>query len=480
MRIKGEKIFTLFCLAGAFCLNACSDQEPDYPNGQLPEEPVQTFTVAVESRGEKSPSGEVTDPLTKGGRPLFSMTPKQTIDRVDVLLLHMGEEATVVYRKTIKQWSDTDNIASTSYSDGTVRGREAVITLRGDELLEEGESYLAYGVGYHTGTYNGYEPFKGISTGDRLRSTEVVTLGKDEYVEEIFAGAQTFVVESGKIVAHSLSPEEGDKAIVRLRRQVGGTFGYFTRIPVSATLNGTSYPARSLRLVTPFENQSILFGGFRSQEDPNNFNAEKVVNGMTPRTDHDACLYGATEKNAFIVYEITLADWFPGGEDGMPLDINGDGYLDAEDTNWVLDAGTEEQGAIRLAPGSVFGNDYLIPVAMSQANIAAGIPTFQLQLLGENERILKHWNVVIRQEEELARTRTLVTLDQQGLSVVTTETNPETPLSYSIARNNLFTIGTRNGDQAYGEDTPIDLSTDEILVMDVNPEWEALGAIIFH
>lgn len=47
-------------------------------------------------------------------------------------------------------------------------------------------------------------------------------------------------------------------------------------------------------------------------------------------------------------------------------------------------------------------------------------------------------------------------------------------------RNNLYTLGEKNSSQTYGEDSPIRLADEEVLVMDVNPEWQAFDAIIFN
>ena len=132
-----------------------------------------------------------------------------------------------------------------------------------------------------------------------------------------------------------------------------------------------------------------------------------------------------------------------------------------------------------LAAGAVLGDSYLVAAAVNQEEINQGMPTFQLQLLGVDNRILKAWTPLVRQREELARMRTIVTL-VDGRTVVTTESNPESFITFSIARNNLFTLGEKNNDQIYGQDVPLDLSNEKELVMDVNPEWEALEAILIN
>lgn len=177
--------------------------------------------------------------------------------------------------------------------------------------------------------------------------------------------------------------------------------------------------------------------------------------------------------------EIELGKWFPGGENGMPLDANADGFLDREDSNWKINEELEEAGIIKVLQGSVFNSCYWVPISITQEEADAGIPTFQLQLVGQNDDILRYWNIEVRQAEEFSETRTIVLPGKSGVPEVITEENPATPVTYNIARNNLYSMGGKDHDQTYGEDEPIDLSTKEILVIDVNPDWKELNTIYF-
>jgi len=447
---------------------SCGDDSLPNP-GDKEEEQTQTFRFRIENVGESS----VHTKSDREGRPLFSMSPKQTIDRVDILILRNDLSSEVVYRRTIEGWSDTDNRLCSAYIDGNKWGREAVITLSDDERLEDGASYIVYGIGYHTGSYGDYEAFKDVVVGDKFLETETATIPLNGYAEEIFAGADIVHVRDGQLWTRPSVEADLEAAKIVARRQVGGTFGYFTKIP--AVVNGER--VKTLRLVATKRNRSIIFGGFRSMEDPENFNQEKVINGMEPRTDFDARLLGSTVNDAFVVYEVDLSKWFPGDEADLPYDSNGDGLLDEADENWQINPDLATEGAIKLAAGSVFGDSYLVAAAVDQEEINRGMPTFQLQLLDVDNRILKAWTPLVRQEEELARMRTIVTL-VDGRTVITTESNPESLMTFSIARNNLFTLGEKNNDQIYGQDVPLDLSNEKELVMDVNPEWEALEAIL--
>ena len=463
----------LFLFASFFLFISCEKKEISQEKNPI-ETPAQTFIIKVESVGEVSSHTTTTKSQS---RPIYSFSPEQTIDRVDVIIIERALTAKIVYKGTFNNWSDTENKVSVPYVKGEKRGRQTEVILGGDNMLEEGVEYIAYGVGYHTGTYGGYEPFKGLSLGDKFPNTEMVTVPDGYKVAEIFAGAQSFYVEDGKIIANPEDEEISEIPAIRLRRQVAGLMGYYTRIP--AVIGGKA--VRAIRLVTPKVNKSIIFGGFRSLYDPNDFSKLKVINGFNPRTDYDTRYYGSETNDAFIVAnDIELGKWFPGGENGMPLDANGDGFLDGDDTNWKINEELEEAGIIRVLQGSVFNSCYWVPMGITQEEADAGIPTFQLQLVGQNDEILKYWNIEVRQAEEFTDTRTLVLPGESGVPEVITEENPSTPITFNIARNNLYSMGAKNHEQSYGEDEPIDLSMGEDLVIDVNPDWKELETIYFN
>ena len=48
------------------------------------------------------------------------------------------ESAEVVYHTTLEGWNDTQNIVSRPYDDGSMQGRKAVVTLKEENLLEDG------------------------------------------------------------------------------------------------------------------------------------------------------------------------------------------------------------------------------------------------------------------------------------------------------------------------------------------------------
>lgn len=474
-RIMKEYLLEAAALAvWLITLAGCSGSEVIQEEGSGQQESVtQQFTVVVESVGELFSQAD-------SRRPISSVDPEQSFDKLSLIITRYESPAEVVYMKTLDGWSDTHNRVSVPWSQGDSRGRKAVVTLTGDECLENGRDYLVYAVGYQSGTYGGYEAFAGVKPGDNFFRTEIADVPEGGMAEEIFAGAESFHVHDGKIYPVASSEAEEEEAVVVLRRQVAGTFGYFTRIP--AQYAGESVAA--MQLVTTRKNRTVIFGGFRGVDDEENFRKENVINGMNPRTDYNAALAGSTMNDAFVVYRINLANWFPGNtsNSALPLDQNGDGYLDAEDTNWQIDTDRYPDSSISLPAGTVFNDSFLVSVAMTEADIAAGLPTFQMQLLSANGKILKHWDVLLRDSEEEEQTvRTMVSLPDgnNGRAVVTVEDNPETEYCYSVVRNRLYTMGVKSQGQSYGEDEPIDMSQVDDLVLDSRHEWNAVNIIFF-
>ena len=477
------KLYRLIYMAGIvlMLLSACGDSLPYDTEGQNEKPLQQTFTVAVESVGELFEGGEGVNPATVASRrPISSVTPTQTFDKLSILIVEYQSPAKVVYKKTIENWSNLDNKVSYPWSTEDGQGRYVTITLTGSECLKEGKNYMAYIIGYQSGTYGSYEPFKGVEVGDYYNQTETVTVPNGGYAEEVFAGAEIFWVEDGVILSKLSGEAEVRHGLMVARRQVAGTFGYFTRVPVLVNGNAVA----KLRLVATKSNRTVIFGGFRSVDDAFDFHKDNVINGMNPRMDYDCALAGSAVNNAFSVYEVDLCKWFPGNTENvqLPLDMNGDGYLDSADTNWQTDEEAYPKGTISLPRGTVFGDSFCVSVVMNQEDVEAGIPTFQMQMLDVNGKIIKYWDVLLRNYETAGEDRTLVSLPdgEDGRTLITKLDNIDTETCFSIVRNRLYTMGEKNQSQNYDEDEPIDLSTAGVLVLDARHEWQIMNSIIFN
>lgn len=440
-----------------------------------PEDRSQVFTIAVESVGELFSASD-----TETRSPITSVKPTQTFDMLSFIIIRNESPARVVYKQTIHNWSSPDNLSSIPWNNEKSQGRYTRIRLDGDRCLEEGVEYMIYAIGYQSGSFGGYVPFRDIKEGDTYRQTEVADIPSGWNADEIFAGADIFYVKDRHIVSGTSIEEGLEDGIVILRRQVAGTFGFFTDIPAEAD----GKPVYSLRLVATKENSSIIFGGFRSIEDGQSFNKENVVNGMNPRTDFDARLSGSESNDAFTVYEIELAKWFPGNTENpeLPLDMNGDGILGNGDKNWRTDSQTYPDGTIYLPEGSIFGDSYLVAFEMTAEDTEKGMPTFQLQLTGTDGTILRYWDVHLRDTEDTGDSRSVVTLPdgESGRTSVHLSENKDTENCFSVVRNRLYTIGEKTYGQEYGESYPVALDPAGSIVLDARHEWKIANTVIFR
>lgn len=463
-----------------FLLTSCSSDDSEDSSSLEEQAKEQTFTVVVESVGELFSGGEGVNPTAFTRGQISSVAPTQTFDKLTVMMVEYASPAKVVYKKTIDNWSNPNNKASVPWSTENGQGRYATITLTDEECLDEGKRYMAYAVGYHAGSYGGFEPFHDVKVGDNYYRTETATVSDGFMPEEVFAGAEIFFVKDGVVLSQRSTEAEVEHGLMVARRQVAGTFGYFTRIPV----NIDGHNVAKLRLVSSKKNKTVIFGGFRSVDDPIFFDKNNVVNGMDPATDFDCSLAGSTQMDAFKIYEINLSKWFPGNETNadLPLDMNGDGYLDSADLNWQTDNETYSKGTISLAKGTVFGDSFIVPLAISQKDVDAAIPTFQMQILDENCNIIKYWDVMLRNYASDGESRTQVTLPdgEDGRTEIIELDNIDTRTCFGVARNRLYTMGEKSHSQSYGEDEPIDLSTADVLILDTRHEWQIMNSIIFQ
>ena len=150
--------------------------------------------------------------------------------------------------------------------------------------------------------------------------------------------------------------------------------------------------------------------------------------------------------------------------------------------NWQTDEEAYPKGTISLPRGTVFGDSFCVSVVMNQEDVEAGIPTFQMQMLDVNGKIIKYWDVLLRNYETAGEDRTLVSLPdgEDGRTLITKLDNIDTETCFSIVRNRLYTMDEKNQSQNYDEDEPIDLSTAGVLVLDARHEWQIMNSIIFN
>lgn len=470
-------------------------------------EPEQTITLAVANSGDNFLA-------TRSARSLYSSEAAQNIEKVKVVIYRLGDlptgvttnadltEAvmsgftpygtqTIVAQKLFSDWMN--NGVSNAYSDRSYgNGRQASWTLStADQITTEGV-YMAYAVGYNDSEYAAYTSFDALAKENTFSfplSVAQNTVPGTEVapkVYEVFAGSAPFVVTKKAVVEGGSEYSYQFNVSLTLHRQVAGTIGYFTNIPVKGNADHADKVGAKLRLVASGRSASAAFAAFNSEytgaPGTTTDNVKYVVNGYgaaAKATADVAKFYGSTTSDAYTVYEVALSDWFKGTTGTtVGMDINNDGMLNEGDVEssgtatWVnpYDASNTKPG---VKKGTVLGSSFLFPFAMDSSK-----PTFQLQLLDATGEIIRYWNIRLQTststDSQINQEASLV--DANG--TVTTNTVKENYVNYSILRNHLYNIGTRNAGDGGGTDTGTDDKAqplnNETLILRVNDNWEMI------
>lgn len=406
-------------------LSACNEKE-DAP---VYNDDAQVFTVTVSNNDGKD---------TRAGRPLYSEAPAQKIDMVHFFIINT-ETNKVVYEKDIPNWMSDQSVITVGDD-----ARQTTIELKGDDKLAVG-TYKAYAVGYTSeeSVYTYAPDFTTLEKESEWISAVTATTSGD--AEEIFAGT----TEDNQNIVITSAGETFTKTIV-LKRQVAGTYGYFTNIPAKGP---KGEEAKTLRLVAAAKNTQVVLDGF---------DKTNAVNGKTSAAEESNVMFYDGKTKGFVVYSINLDSWFTGG------DTNSDDVLNESDT-WA--AGITESG-VTFKKGSVFAGKFVVPFSA----VASASNSLQLQLLDATGNILRYWNV------NLAAAQEDVINITAGEPAAADELSTS---SYSVLRNHLYTLGMRkagdNGgtdDPEGDEDNPEDLNKGQQLVIKVSGEWEAITGMV--
>lgn len=405
-------------------LSACNEKE-DAP---VYNDDAQVFTVTVSNNDGKD---------TRAGRPLYSEAAAQNIDMVHFFIINT-ETNKVVYEKDIPNWMSDQSVITVGDA------RQTTIELKGEDKLAAG-TYKAYAVGYTSeGSVYTYDPdFTTLEKESDWISAVTATTSGD--AEEIFAGT----TEDNQNIVITSAGETFTKTIV-LKRQVAGTYGYFTNIPAKGPKGEV---AKTLRLVAAAKNTQVVLDGFDKRN---------AVNGKTSAADESGVFFNDGTTKGFVVYSINLDSWFTAG------DYNEDGLLNADDT-WT--AGITESG-VTFKDGSVFGGKFLVPFSA----VESASNSLQLQLLDQGGNILRYWNV------NLAAAQEDVIDITAGEPAAADELSTS---SYSVLRNHLYTLGMRKAGDNGGdddpdgdEDNPEDLNKGQQLVIKVSGAWENITGMV--
>ncbi len=506
---------TASLLTAAVALASCSSEE-DFSYTKSVIESAQNVTLAVANTGDNFAT-------TRGtARPLYSSAAAQNIEKVKVVIYKLGDRGqittnedaaknigtftqygtqTIVAQKVFSPWMK--NGVSNAYSDQTTgNGRVASWTLSStDQITSEGV-YMAYAVGYNEGEYSALGETAAFNTITKASNPNSFTFpltvaqntkGEQEVapkVCEIFAGSAPFVVTEKTVSENGQDTKYFEFNVsLTLHRQVAGTIGYFTNIPVKGNADHAEAVGEKLRLVASYRSDNMVFAAFNSaytgsEGKPTTANVGYVVNGYDDNgktQTADAMFYGSSKNDAYTVYEVTLSDWFKGTA-GSPvaIDTDNNGLLNKNDAGWTNPLDKDNKYP-NVQTGTVLGSSFLFPFAM-----VADKPTLQLQMLDNTGTIIRYWNIRLQTssstDSQINKQVTKVAAD--GTTTIGTEdATKENYINYSILRNHLYNIGMRdNGDGDGGSgggggtgagDEAQDLNN-ENLILRVNDNWEMI------
>ena len=507
--------------AGLLTFASCNnDEDPIVGGGQTPTEETSgaEIVLSIANGGDGL--------TTRAGRPLLSSEAKQNIDKVTVVIFSKST-GTIIAEKTFDDWMSVSTAYGTATDGSEDHGRKLTwkLTTEEREALPPDGSVAVYAVGYNTSEplYSNIENDlqavvpDGTTTSTLASSLKQTVDAEGVYsrfynatltadagfnADEIFAGEiADLEVNDAKEFDLEANPEAN---VIILRRQVTGTFGYFTNIPTSrAGGDVVGVEDLSLRLVASNRSNTIMFAHFNSDfTSAEESDAMYVINGWQGSTiEKDAYFATAGDdavpttgtKDAYSIYTIDLKDWFPNG------DVTGDGILGEADAaegngdNWVSPAENNQEIA-GFKPGSVFAGNFIIPFEKE-----SGVNTLQLQLIGydftieEDQsnadqktlkagtslKVLRTWNINLRSDDPqigtVGNNAHMVTLDHTNGEPTGLTSGEEKANSYSLVRNHLYSVGEK-GTDGYNPDTdiPEDLSRNMNLILRVNDNWEMI------
>ena len=476
--MKKGLVFSSAILA-TMALASCSSNEVFDGGDGAQASSGQVIEIAVENAGSGLES--------RSGRPLYSSEAAQDIDNVKVVIVDAS--GNVAAEEMIENWMTSDKVIA--YDDASGHGRKIRIELTGNDKIADGE-YTVYAIGYSNDetTQSIYKVTSGgqvYSLNNYLQNKEVKN-AKSGMKDLVLSNANTDKTKAEEIFAGSTTLNVVNKKFsqgVTLHRQVAGIFTYVKNIPYVPG-------ATKLQLVAAQTNMNMVLGNYYGMTLSNNGNQDaskeqnklmNVVNGTEPR--------GGSEQ---VVYTIDLNDWFT-----KLQDENNDGILDRygyiQDTNGKLVEDTrsgkqiwknplrgenqDQFPAATFVKGSAFGGEFIIPFQAVETT-----KTFELRLVKEDGTTERTWSISLP-DDDLIKSSILQWWN--GSAWTYQENITESKSNYSVLRNHLYGVGTKDSADPDTDgtnpdpetptpdvDDPQDLTTKQDIMLQVNDNWEVI------
>lgn len=446
--MKTKHFIPLTLLSALATLGACISPQ-DEP-GDCQDCGLQQIALQVQENGGAT---------TRAGRPLYSSQQQQMVDHVALYICYYGnkdgegnpisgkEDNTIAAVKHLDNWM--------AESDRYDNGQRYYLSLMGDNRVPEDATYKIYAIGY---TYREDESntteytakgesnsdvnletyLKGLKEGDKFPENLVLNLSDDKPGEEIFAGTHISDAANSDGLIHT-NDAGGFVTTVLLHRQVAGIYMYVTDIPKMDQ-------AKELRLTAACDNDGLVLGHFDSEDYENGKGkGDYVVNGTNAQD-------GIGNDNRATLCTINLEDW-KGENDAWK------NAYDADNTNPVFEE------------GSYFAGCFVIPFAAPDAT-ETDVRSLQLELYGDNDKELQTWPVKLPEGDPQVKGFTRYTWDATNNKFTSTDNVTETQDAFSLLRNHLYCIGSKDADNDTNGDEPQSLSDDTPIILEVIAEWD--------
>lgn len=456
--MKPKRLIPLFLLPALAALGSCisPQDEPD----ECQDCDLQQIALQVQENGGAS---------TRAGRPLYSNEQDQQVDHVALYICYYGNQDGQGQPVTTGEKAN-NKIAAVKHIDNWAseskdyaNGRRDYLVLMGESRVPEGATYKIYAIGYtynqadntkteytvtpEEGTTANLEDYlKGLKKGDTF--PENLVLGLNPAGEEIFAGTNT--EDDGLI---RLNPVGGFTTTVVLHRQVAGVYVYVKDIPQRDE-------AKTLRLTAACDNDGLVLGEFDSEDyGQGKGTGKKVVNGTAPKED-----IGNTKRST--VCSIDFTQW-----------------KDVTTGQWKNPYDEANQNPA-FVEGAYFVGSFVIPFAAPKTTTdgstdeSTDVHSLQLELYGEdNNAPLKTWPVLLADNDPQTKEFTRYTWSG---SEFTAEMVTETRRSYSLLRNHLYCIGSKNADNSTDDDDPLPLGNANEIILKAVAEWDVIYDMILE
>lgn len=441
-----KKIYFFAALAATLAMAGCSNE--DFVNPTDPTNPT---------LGEGIVTIELTNTTTRAARPLGSSAAANNVNSVKLVVLEKGDGNTYSVASGVSVEGATDGVISWTAPAGEAPSGNGHKTYQSVKLtgLTADAKYKIVAYGYNAGTPGSAPTFTPAPTSTDAAVFEVGSSSAAFTPEEIFAGTSNeFTTDAEGNATTSVQ--------VTMDRQVAGLLAYLTGIPTK--LVGTNGTLETVEKVVVYANAKSSGITFPSIKD---FNGKDCTIAKTALLTFDMSAI-ATNYVADATTQLAAKYTFNTITNGAIV-----GATSGNESKYPY--ATEYTGAkvasgLSLKANSIFGACFVLPYDAHKDS-----QTLTIELQNGAGTALKTLSVTTTEAPDLSEE---------------TSTTTAAKYAYDIRRNNFYSIGKKlatdntTGDEEDDdeeedpkpgdEDTPIDVSEENEIILLINDSWDVL------